>query len=201
MVFWQTRRLGWISCYFEGCAHCTAMVKVFWLSQVLPTRAMCSCRDTWVMLFMTARAPKAKLLLLNLCHGAIRGNDKKNFSLTDILPPSWDISDQGWYVGGRRGESSGNLFVPSTTRKTLAKDNFFQQKTHNLEIMICSADCAHNYAERKKILQMKEWNSTPVGLMENSKETLTLPARGGRQLACWKEFLYYSKGAAKILKK
>lgn len=41
------------------------------------------------------------------------------------------------------------------TRKTLAEDHFLQQKMHNLEIMICNADCSHSYAERKKILQMK----------------------------------------------
>lgn len=67
--------------------------------------------------------------------------------------------------------------------------------------MICSADCAHYYEERKKILQMKEWNSSTVELMGNSKETLSLPARGDRHLACRKVFLHYFKGVAKNTEK
>lgn len=121
------------------------------------------------------------------------------FPLANIFPPSWDISDQGWYVGGKRGESSRNLFVQSTTRKTLAEDNFFQQKTHNLEIIICSADCAHSYAERKKTLQMKGIKFY-YGINGKLQEDIS-SERGGRHLACWKAFLYYFKGAAKNIEK
>lgn len=71
-----------------------------------------------------------------------------------------------------------------TTRKAPAEDHFLQQKMHNLEIMTCNADCSHSYAERKKILQMKGMKLYYCGIMENTKEILTLPAKGSRRLAC-----------------